>query len=60
MKLTTETEFQINITDFKNIDVSLEQLFDAFKSHLIAMTWSEETINQFIIEWADELKESKI
>lgn len=57
MKLTTETEFQINITDFKNTDVSLEQLFDAFKSHLIAMTWSEETINQFIIEWSDELKE---
>ena len=57
MKITTETKDQLYITEFKNVDVSLEQLFDAFKSHLIALTWSEETINQFIVEWADELKD---
>lgn len=56
MKITTETKDQLYITEFKNIDVSLEQLFDAFKSHLVALTWNEETINQFIVEWADELK----
>jgi hypothetical protein len=57
MKLTTEKEFEIYTTEFKNMDVSLEQLFDAFKSHLIALTWNEETINQFLIELANELKD---
>lgn len=57
MKLTTETKDQLYITEFKNSDVSLEQLFDAFKSHLVALTWHPMTIDQHIIEWADELKE---
>ena len=56
MKLITEKEFEIHITEFKNVDVSLEQLFDAFKGHLIAMTWSEETIDNFILELSDNLK----
>jgi hypothetical protein len=57
MKLTTETKDHIYTTEFKNIDVDLEQLFDSFKSHLIALSWKEETINQFIVEWANELKD---
>lgn len=57
MKLTIETKFETKTIEFKNSDVSLEQLFDAFKGLLVASTWSEETINQFIIEWAEELKE---
>jgi hypothetical protein len=57
MKLITEKEFETHITEFKNIDVSLEQLFDAFKGHLIAMTWHPMTIDQYIIEMADELRE---
>jgi hypothetical protein len=57
MKLITEKEFETHITEFKNIDVSLEQLFDAFKGHLIAMTWHHTTIDQYIIELADELRE---
>jgi hypothetical protein len=57
MKLITEKEFETHITEFKNSDVSLEQLFDAFKSHLIAMTWHPMTIDQYIIELADELRE---
>jgi len=60
MKLITEKEFETHITEFKNSDVSLEQLFDAFKSHLVALTWHPVTIEQYIIEWADELKESNI
>lgn len=56
MKLTTETKDHIYTTEFKNIDVDLEQLFDAFKSHLISLSWKEEIINQFIVEWANELK----
>ena len=35
----------------------LEQLFDAFKGLLVASTWSEQTINDYIIELAEELKE---
>jgi len=57
MKLITEKEFETQITEFKNVDVSLEQLFDAFKGHLIAMTWHPTTIDQYIIELADELRE---
>lgn len=57
MKLTIETKFEMKTIEFKNSDVSLEQLFDAFKGLLVASTWSEQTINEFIIEWAGELKE---
>lgn len=58
MKLITEKEFETHITEFKNVDVSLYQLFDAFKGHLIAMTWHPMTIDQYIIELADELREN--
>jgi hypothetical protein len=57
MKITTETKEQIYITEFKNSDVSLEQLFDAFKSHLVALTFNEITIEHYIIIWSNELKE---
>ena len=57
MKLTIETKFETKTIEFKNSDVSLEQLFEAFKGLLVASTWSEQTINDFIIELAEELKE---
>ena len=57
MKLTIETKFETKTIEFKNSDVSLEQLFDAFKGLLVASGWSEQTINGFIIELAEELKE---
>ena len=57
MKLTIETKFETKTIEFKNSDVSLEQLFEAFKGLLVASTWSEKTINEFIIELAEELKE---
>ena len=57
MKLTIETKFETKTIEFKNSDVSLEQLFDAFKGLLVTSTWSEQTINEFIIELAEELKE---
>ena len=57
MKLTIETQFETKTIEFKNSDVSLEQLFYAFKGLLVASTWSEQTINEFIIELAEELKE---
>ena len=46
--ITFETEYE---------DVNLEEYFDALKGLLVAASWSEETIKQFIIEWADELKD---
>lgn len=57
MKLIIETKFETKTIEFKNSDVSLEQLFDAFKGLLVASTWSEQTINDYIIELAEELKE---
>ena len=57
MKLTIETEFETKTIEFKNSDVSLEQLFDAFKGLLVASSWGEQTINDYIIELAEELKE---
>ena len=57
MKLTIETKFETKTIEFKNSDVSLEQLFDAFKGLLVASTWSEQIINDYIIELAEELKQ---
>ena len=57
MKLTIETKYETKIIEFKNSDVSLEQLFDAFKGLLVASTWREKAINDYIIELANELKE---
>jgi hypothetical protein len=57
MKLITEAEFQTNVTEFKNVDVSLEQWFDAFKSHLVAMTWNASAIDEYIVELAEQLNQ---
>ena len=57
MKLTIETKYETKIIEFKNSDVSLEQLFDAFKGLLVASTWREKAINDYIIELANELNE---
>ena len=57
MKLTIETKYETKTIEFKNSDVSLEQLFDAFKGLLVASTWREQAINDYIIELANELNE---
>jgi hypothetical protein len=56
MKITTQTKYETHTTEFNNSDVSLDQLFTAFKSHLIALSWTEEQINNFILELAEEIK----
>jgi len=56
-KIITVTQNETTTVEFRNVDVSLDQIFDTFKGLLVAATWNEETINQFIIEWAEELKE---
>lgn len=55
MKLTLETKYEKYVTEFKNEDVSFEQLWNTFKGMLIILTWSEETINQEILNLAEEL-----
>ena len=46
--MTYETEYE---------DVSLEEYFDAFEGLLVQATFSQQTIRDFIIELAEELKE---
>lgn len=45
--ITYETEYE---------DVNLEEYFDAFKGLLVSASWSEENVNQFIIELAEQFK----
>lgn len=56
MELITRTKWEQHTSEFYNEDVSLEQLFTAFKSHLIALSWSEQQINEYILELAEEIK----
>lgn len=46
-KISFETE---------NDDVLIDSYFDAFKGLLVASGWSEQTINDYIIELAEEIK----
>ena len=55
MKITIEQDFVKITYEFKNIDTSLDQVFDALKGALVSLGWSETTINNFIIELAEEL-----
>ena len=47
----------LNVVKFKNVDVSLEQYFNAFKGLLIQQTWSESQINEYIVELAREIED---
>lgn len=47
-KISLETEYD---------DVSIDEYFDTFKTLLIGATFSEQIINDYIIELAEELKE---
>lgn len=54
--LTLKTEYTTQETTFTNIDVSLDQYFTAFKGMLVGASWIESTINEYIIELAEDLK----
>ena len=47
-KLSIQREWTILTAEFTNVDVSLEQYFDAFKGMLIASGWMPITIDQYI------------
>jgi hypothetical protein len=56
-KLILESEWDTSSVEFKNVDVSLEQYFNAFKGILIQQTWSESQINEYILELAEEIRD---
>jgi hypothetical protein len=55
MKITIEQDFVKITYEFKNIDTSLDQVYDSLKGALVSLGWSQITINNFIIELAEEL-----
>ena len=57
MKLELTTYGKKISLETEHDDVSIDEYFDAFKTLLIGATFSDRTINEFIIELAEELKE---
>lgn len=55
-KLILETEWQTYSSEFKNMDTSLEQVFESLRGMLVSYGWSQKTIDEYIIEWSEELK----
>jgi hypothetical protein len=40
-------------------DVSLDEMFDAFKGCLVGVSWSEENVIDYIKEWAEQIKDTE-
>lgn len=57
MIIRIEKQWETFTTEFSNVDVDLEQIFDAFKGMLVATGWHPMTIDKHIIEMAGVLKE---
>ena len=57
MKLELTTYGKKISFETEHDDVLIDDYFDAFKGLLVASGWSEQTINEYIIELAEELKE---
>ena len=55
--ISLKKEFETFEVTFTNVDVSLEQYFNAFKGMLVSAGWYEVTINDYILEMSEELKE---
>ena len=55
--ISLKKEFETFEVTFTNVDVSLEQYFNAFKGMLVSAGWNEVTINDYILEMSEELKE---
>ena len=50
--------YDIKVTIDMPDDVSIDQVFEQFNALLISATFQQESINQWIIEKADELNQS--
>jgi hypothetical protein len=59
MKLTLETYGKKYTIETQHEDLSLEEYFDFFKGLLLASSWMEDSVNDYVIELAEELKEFK-
>ena len=53
MKLTIENKWEIYTTEFKNIDVSIEQIISALQGMLISNGFDKETIVEGFKEFID-------
>ena len=56
MKLQLETYGKKYSVETQNEDLNLEEYFDLFKGLLVLATFNQTTINDCIIELADELR----
>jgi hypothetical protein len=45
--------------DFEHSDLTLSEMFQAFRTVLVGATWNEEQIDEYIIETGDELSYHK-
>ena len=55
MKIKIETKFETYITEFTNIDVSMEQIAKALTGMLLSYGWSLENINEYIKTENDDI-----
>lgn len=53
MKITLEAEWETYTTEFKNVDVTMEQVINAFKGMLLSYGFSIETINEYFKQEED-------
>ena len=56
MKLQLETYGRKYSVETQNDDLNIEEYFDLFKGLLVLATFNQTTINDYIIELADELR----
>lgn len=58
-KITFEGEFEKITIEFENVDVSIDQIFDKITGALVAFTYQKESIDNWICERADEIREAE-
>jgi uncharacterized protein YeeX (DUF496 family) len=58
MKMSFENYNTKTCVEIPN-DSSLDAIFDAIKGQLVTLTWSESMIEDFILEKAEEIKDSR-
>jgi hypothetical protein len=54
MKIRIETKFETYITEFTNVDVSMEQIAKALTGMLLSCGWDIENIKEYIKTEVDE------
>jgi len=57
-KLSLTTDGTTITIEFDNIDVDLDQYFHAFKTLMVGATFTEEQVNNWIIDEAEVLSEN--